>query len=161
MKKIILLFIVFVSGISVLLAQEEDHSRRERMFKEVQEFKMNYLAQEMDLNDSQKKQFFEVYEEMSKSKSECYKDAIELDRKLKSEKDATDDEYQQVTAAFTKANTEWADEEKEYNEKFSTFLTPKQIYKMKEAENNFRTKLEEMRSSRKKDHHKKKHDSKK
>lgn len=156
MKKIILLIAVLISGISFSFAQDEEPGRRDKMFREVQEFKMKYLAQEMDLSDVQKKKFFELYEEMTKSRQECYKDAISLDRKLKSApEEAKEEEYEQVTEAFSKANSEWSVIENQYNEKFAEFLTPKQIYKMREAENNFRAKLDEMRHSRKKDHHSK------
>lgn len=167
MKKLFLfLTILLISGVG-LFAQttnsttpEETSSKREKMMKEVQEFKMKYLAQEMDLSEVQKKKFFELYEEMSQAKQSCYKEAIQMDRELKQDKDASEEDYQQVTVAFNKANQEWSEEEKVYNEKFAEFLTQKQIYKMREAENNFRAKLDEMKHSRRKDHHKKK-DSKK
>lgn len=142
-------------GFSSIFAQEEEPTKREKMFREVQEFKMKYLAKEMDLNESQKKQFFELYEEMSKSKQECYKEAMELDRNLKHNKNATEEDYQKATEALNKANSEWTEIDKQYNEKFADFLTPKQIYKMKEGENSFKAKLDEMKHNRKRDHHKK------
>ena len=155
MKKLILISIILLSGFSSLFAQEEDPVKREKMFREVQEFKMKYLAQEMDLSELQKKKFFELYEEESESKKECYQEAVVMDRKLKKEKEPTEEEYQQVRNAFSDANAKWAEIEKQYDEKFSEFLSQKQIYKMKEAENSFRAKFEEMKRKRKKDHHKK------
>ena len=155
---------MFFSFVGVAYAQEENEVKREKMFKEVQEFKMKYIAQEMDLSELQKKKFFELYEEMSESKKECYHEAVVMDRKLKEDKNATDEQYQQVRDAFTEANNRWADIEKQYDEQFSEFLTPKQIYKMQEAETSFRSKLEEMKHNRKKGqgHHKKeKNDEKK
>lgn len=154
MKKIFLFVLLLSAGIGVMAAQDKEDGKREKMFREVQEFKMKYLAQEMDLSELQKKKFFEVYEEMEQSKRNCYKEATQADRKLKKDKEATEADYQQVTAAYTKANSEWANQEKQFNEKFSEFLSQKQIYKMKEAENSFKAKLDEMRHSRKKDHHK-------
>ena len=155
MRKIYLLILLMAASIGYAFAKDEDPGKRKKMFKEVQEFKMKYLAQEMDLSDSQKKQFFELYEEMSKSKHDCYKEALEMDRTLKEDKNATEADYQKVTEAFNKANLESAEIDNQYNEKFAEFLTPKQIYKMKEAETNFKSKLEEMKVNRKKDHHKK------
>ena len=130
------------------------------MFQEVLEFKMKYLAQEMDLSEAQKKKFYEVYSEMSQSRRECYGEAVKLDKEVKHKKDASEADYQKATEALNQANARWAEQEKIYNEKFSEFLSSKQIYKMKEGENTFRAKLDEMRQSRKKDHHKK-HDDKK
>lgn len=160
MKKVFLFIILVTTSINFLFAQEEDWTKKERMFREVQEFKMKYLAQEMELSEVQKKKFFELYEEMTHSKQECYQHAVEMDKNLKKDKHASEEDYQKVTEAFNQANVEAAEIDKQYNEKFSEFLTPKQVYKMKEAENEFRGKLEEMRHNRKKDHHKK-HDDKK
>ena len=155
MKKIVLLMLLFISGSVMMFAHEDDSVKKEKMYREVLEFKMKYMAQEMQLSESQKEKFFDLYEEMSEEKRECYEGAIKLDRKIKHEKNANDQEYQKVTEAFNKANQKWAEEEKEYNEKFAEFLTPKQMYKMKEAEQSFRSKLDEMRHNRKKEHSKK------
>lgn len=161
MKKIYLLVLLISASLNCAFAQDENPTKREKMFREVQEFKMKYLAQEMDLSDSQKKQFFELYEAMSKKKQECYQEAVKMDRALKHDKEATEAEYQNVTEAFNKANLESAEIDKEYNEKFAEFLTPKQIYRMKEAESEFKAKLDEMRHNRKKGKdHQKKHDEK-
>ena len=158
MKKLFLFIVLAFQLALPALAQEEDPARKEKIFREVQEFKMNYLAKEMDLSESQKVKFFELYEEMSRSKQQVYSEAMQMDRDLKKDRDATDEDYQQVTAAFNKANAQWSEEEKVYNEKFAEFLSQKQIYKMREAENNFRSKLKEMNHSRKKEgHHKKEH----
>ena len=155
MKKIFTLLILLISGISILSAHGDDPVKREKMFREVQEFKMKYLAQEMELTELQKKKFFELYEEEMESKKECYKEAVVMDRRLKEDKNASDEEYQQVRTAFNEANSKWNEVEKEYDEKFSEFLTPKQMYKMKEAEENFRAKFDEMKHNRRKGHHKK------
>lgn len=159
MNKFFVWIVLFIAGSSLAMAQEENWTKREKMFREVQEFKMKYLAQEMELSELQKKKFFELYEDMTRSKQECFQNAIDLDRKIKHEKGATDADYQQVTEAFNKANAESAEIDRQYNEKFAEFLSPKQIYQMKEAENEFRVKMDQMRHNRKKDDHKK-HDKK-
>lgn len=130
-------------------------SKRDKMFKEVQEFKMKYLAQEMNLTEEQKPRFFELYSEMSRSREECHQPVKELEQKIRKNKDVSEEDYQNLTDARNKANLEYAEIESEYDEKFSTFLTPKQIYQMKEGEKNFRKKLEEMRRDKKREHKKK------
>lgn len=110
---------------------------------------MKYLAQEMNLTDDQKEKFFEVYSEMNKKREECFKEVRKLERKLRKENDLPDSEYRQLTEARNKANIENAEIEREYDEKFSEFLSPKQIYQMKEGEKNFRQKIEEMRRDKK------------
>ena len=159
MKKLSLIITLLIAGICFAFAHEEDAVRKEKMMKDVQEFKMKYLAQEMELSELQKKKFFEVYGEMQESKKECYKEAVVMDRRLKKEKNASEEDYQQVRNAFNQANANWAEIEKQYDDKFSEFLTQKQIYKMKEAEDSFRAKFDEMKHKRKKEHHKKKEDN--
>lgn len=154
MKKLFILIFFLTAGITMAFAHEEDAVKREKMFRDVQEFKMKYLAQEMELSEVQKKKFFETYEEMMESKKECYQEAVVMDRRLKEEKDASEADYQQVRNAFNEANSNWNAIEKEYDEKFSEFLTQKQIYKMKEAESSFRAKFDEMKHARRKGHHK-------
>ena len=160
MKKLFLIITLVISGLGLAVAQEDEAAKREKMFKEVQEFKMKYLAQEMDLSEVQKKKFYELYEEMSRSKKECYASAVKMDRTLKHEKDASDEDYRKVTEAFNKANSEWTELETQYNDKFAEFLSQKQIYKMKEAEKNYRDRVEQMKHSRKKEHHNKQERSK-
>ena len=158
MRKLSLIILLLFTAMATVFAHDGDPVKKEKMMRDVQEFKMKYLAQEMDLTELQKKKFFEVYEEMNESKKECYEEAVVMDRRLKRNPNATEEEYQQVRNAFNQANANWAETEKEYDEKFSEFLSQKQIYKMKEAENSFRAKFDEMKHSRKKEHHKKKDD---
>lgn len=152
--------LILLAGISLAAfsqnteTTEPNAAKVEKRMKEVQDYKMKFLAQEMELSEVQKKKFFEVYEDMQARKHECYKEAMKMDREIKHNHEATEADYQQVTLAFNKANAEWAEYEKQYNEKFSEFLSQKQIYKMREAENTFRMKFEEMKHNRKRDHSK-------
>lgn len=152
MKKLSLLIYILLFGFSFSFAQN-DEAKMEKRMKEVQEYKMKCLAQEMELTEPQKKQFFEVYGEMIKARSQCYKDLRQKERKVKKDKDASESDYQQLAEAKEKANSEWLELEKKYNEKFSEFLSQKQIFKMGEAEAAFKARLNEMKKSRSKDSH--------
>ena len=150
MKRFCVLLLMSLLLVPASFAQKED-SKENKKYKEFLEVKMKYLADEMDLNDSQRKKFYELYEEMSFKKMECYTSVRTLEKKLKKlGKDAPEGEYQKVTEAKDKANLESAEIEKQYNAKFSEFLSQKQIYNLKEAETSFKAKLEEMRHNKKK-----------
>lgn len=151
MKKFLIVISLLIAGLMPAWSQG-DSAKKEKIFREVQEFKLNYMAEKMDLSGDQKKKFEELYEEMSQSRRECYADVMRLDKRIKHDKNASDDQYEELTSALNKANAEWAEKEKAYNEKFAEFLSPKQIYKMREAEASFKAKLDEMKHSRKKDH---------
>lgn len=155
MRRFYIFAIIMLAAVGALSAQPRANDKdKGRMIKEVQEFKMKYLAQEMDLKEDQQEEFFKLYEEMAKEKRDVYKNAEQMEKKLKDSPDATEEDYQSVTEAINKANAENAEIEKRYEEKFSQFLTSKQIYKMKEAEKSFRNRIQEMRQSKR--HEKKK-----
>lgn len=147
MKKFTLFILLIFLGLGYSFAQTEEAKFEKRM-KEVLDYKMKFLAQEMELSEAQKKKFFEVYGEMARAKVQCYKEYRQLERKVKKEKNASEQEYQQLAVAKEKANAEWVEQEKKYNDKFSEFLSPKQIFKMSEAETKFKAKLHEMKQNR-------------
>lgn len=118
---------------------------RPEMWKEMQEFKIKFLSQEMELKDSQIKQFSEVYMKMSEEKGALFRETRKLERKLKSNKEATDEDYAAMSKQLTEVKERDAAIDKKYDAQFAEFLTPKQIFKMKAAEEKFREKMHQMR----------------
>jgi len=147
-KKILLILILSVCGITAVSAQGHGGKDHKKMMKELQEFKLKFLAQEMELKEDQQTRFFELYNEMSVKRRDCMRDAWRLERKVKRSSDATEKDYQAAADAMNKAKAEDVAIEKEYDDKFSQFLSPKQIYKMKAAEQEFRKKMSEMRQKK-------------
>lgn len=137
--------LLLLLGIAGAAAQHRDGKTRQQMFKEIQEFKIRFIAQEIELQDDQKQRFTELYTEMSDKRHECMRSAWRMERKLKKMENPTEADYQAATEAISKAKAEDAQIEKTYSEKFAQILTPKQMFKMKEAEEKFRQKMEEMR----------------
>ncbi len=135
---------LFLVALLPAVAQNKGKSR-EDIRREVQEFKLKFLAQEMDLKEDQQKQFFEVYTRMTDERARTVSEARRLEKKLAATKDASEAEYEAVSKAITAAKEKDAEIEKRYDEKFAQFLTPKQIFKMKAAEEKFRDKIHEMR----------------
>lgn len=150
-----MILLLSVCCVAAVNAQGRGKKDREQMMKELQEFKLKFLAQEMELKEEQQPRFFELYNEMSGKRRECMREAWEMDRRVKESADATEADYQMAAEAMNKAREEDVEIEKEYDGKFAEFLTSKQIYKMKSAEQEFRRKMSEMR------HKKGKHPSKK
>lgn len=149
----LLLFLFLILGMSASVCAQgpgPDKKDRGKMMKEVREFKIKYIAQEIELQDNQKEQFVALYNEMSDKRDGVMREAFKLERKVKRDSNATEADYKAAADAMNKARTEDAAIEKEYDEKFAKFLTSKQIYKMKSAEEEFRRKMEEMRHNKKK-----------
>lgn len=130
---------------SAVEAPQKEKKSREQVFREIQEFKKKYLAQEMELTEDQQRPFSDLYDEMCVKKKDLMKTVKEAERKVKKNKDATEEDYQAVTEAWNFVRTRDAEIVEEYDAKFSKFLSQKQIFKMKSAEEKFRKKMEEMR----------------
>ncbi|MDE6007278.1 MAG: Spy/CpxP family protein refolding chaperone [Muribaculaceae bacterium] len=151
MKKLILLMILIATLSLPALAQKAGKSMsRETMRKEITDFKIKYLAQEMKLNEEQQKKFSVLYRELSEERHELFHKVHSLKKNLK--EGASDEAYEAYTKASVEAKEKEAEIAKKYDSKFSEFLTPKQQYEMKMAEERFNQKMQEMR----KDKHKKK-----
>ena len=113
------------------------------------EFKLKFLADEMDLNDSQRKQFNEVYSQMETERRAVFKKIKDAEKIIKGNKNASEADYDKATKDISAAKAQMAQIEKTYDEKFSKFLTKKQIFKMKEAEDKFKETVRKCRDKKK------------
>ncbi len=145
--KIIFIALFAIGFANASFAQGKNQKSREEMRKEIEEFKIKFIAQEMDLKDDQKEAFAELYSKMNQDRLKAYSQAIQLERKVRKSKEATEEEYAAASKAMKEAKDKDTEITQKYAEKFSTFLSNKQLYKMKEAEDKFRRKMEEMRHS--------------
>lgn len=143
MKRFVLFLMIAIAAISSVSAQNKEHKPGLR--QELKEFKMKFLAQEMDLKEDQQVKFFELYSQMENEKEKLRRDTKALEKKVKEGKDLTDDEYRKANQALTEYKEKEAEIEKKYDEQFSKFLSQKQISIMKTAEEKFRVKTHEMR----------------
>jgi len=148
MRKITLLMLMILAALTPALAQHIGKSHK-AMRREVHEFKLKFLAQEMELKEDQQKKFFDLYNQMTDEKLKVYKETKALEKKIADSANASDAEYDEVSKAITAAKEKDADIDKRYDEKFRQFLSSKQIFKMKAAEEKFRQKMHEMRHNKK------------
>ncbi len=74
MKKIFLIAFTLILGLGSGMCAQGSNGKKSRaeMKKEFKEFKMKFIAQEVDLQDDQQKQFFELYEQMSDEKDASF-----------------------------------------------------------------------------------------
>lgn len=124
--------------------KQRDPNKRETMRRELEEFKIKFIAQEIELKEDQKKQFFEVYNRMNDERIKIFEQTRALERKVRKDANATDADYEALSKAITEAKEKDAEIEKKYDAVFSTFLTSRQIFKIKSSEEKFRRKIHEM-----------------
>lgn len=148
MRKYVLILAMSLFLIFPAIAQKSENKSKEDMRKELHEFKLKYLAQEMDLNDDQKKPFFDIYEQLVNERREVRKTFRHSQKKLKNSKNLSNADYEAINKDLTAAKEKETLIEKKYDEKFSKFLSAKQIFKMKEAEEKWRAKMKEMRNQK-------------
>lgn len=129
----------------------KDHKERggkkskEEMLREIQEFKLKYLAQEMGLSEAQKKEFNEIYTQMSMEKGKIFHECHQIEKEMRDNPNLSDEDYAKASEKLEAAREKEALIDRVYDGKFATFLSAKQIYKMKQAEKAFLEKLREMR----------------
>lgn len=140
-----MILILVLLAVVPMAAQEKVKLSPEKR-KEFREYKMKFLAQEMGLKEETSKKFFEVYNQLSDERLDIRIEIHDLNKKIK-HGTATDQDY----ARLNKLKEQEAEIEKRFDAKFATFLTNKDIFKMKEAEGVFRKKLHEMKSKKEKE----------
>lgn len=116
--------------------------------KEMHDFKLRFLAQEMKLREDQQKQFITVYTQMTEEKEANMNQVRRAMVRVKKLDNPTDADYTAANDEMIRGHEQDLAIEKKYEERFKTFLSPKQIFSMKEAERKFREKLRGMRGNR-------------
>lgn len=145
--KLVLFGLVLIAG--CIPAMADGKKNKEEMRKELQEFKIKFIAQEVGIPEDKQKLFFEIYQDMDQEKMRAFGQAFRLGKQLKKNKNATEADYEAFSKAMNEAKEQDMEIDKRYNEKFSSFMTAKQIFLMKNAEEKFRNKMHEMRHKRK------------
>lgn len=143
MRKFLLILTLLSSLVLPAAAQQKKDAATLR--KELNEYRLKYLAQEMELKAEQQKRFVEVYVQMTDEKEKAFAEARNLERRVKKCAECSDADYAKASDAVAAAKIKEGEIEKKYDARFAEFLTQKQIYKMKEAEASFREKMREMR----------------
>lgn len=148
------LLLILLAAIIALPSFAQKPAKEDKR-KEMMEFKLKFLADEMELNADQKKKFNELYTQMETERRGIFKKIKEAEKVISNNKNASEKDYEKAYTEIQKGKDEMAKIEKNYDAKFSKFLSKKQIFKLKEAENKFMEKIRECRDKKKASHQKK------
>ena len=128
-----------------MFAQGKTEGKCDPAFKkELFEFKMKFVAQEINLRDDQRAAFTDLYSRLIEERDAIWRQIGEANRRIKDSSKPTTADYEYVNSVMVDAKAKNAALEKRYDEEFAKFLTPEQRYQMKEAEQKFHRKMEEM-----------------
>ena len=143
--RVLLLVILSTVCVAGANAQKKNNHRGGDIHKEIRDFRIKFVAQEIELRDDQRKEFMETYSHLINDRRNAYAKVRELEKKVKDKKNASEADYKDLSDARSKASSEIVNLNTRYDAIFSKFLSQKQIVKMKEAEEKFRTRMMEMR----------------
>ncbi len=150
MNKYLLLLLLAILSVPSILAQSQDKTK---MKEELQQFKIDFLAKEMQLSEKEKAEFVPLYKEYDEQRRKAGAEAWKYERELKKKKDASDADYKRLSELQQAAREKDNEIVKKFDARLETILSAKQIYIMHQAEGKFFEKMKEMR----KNHHNGKH----
>ncbi len=137
---IILLIVTLFAQASVICAQgKPSKADKEKWFKEMREYKHNFLIKELELTPEQQKEFFPLYDAME---DECFKinrETRKMQRQImkKNASEVTDIEYEKATEALYELKIKEANIEYSYLKKFDAVLSKRQLFILKHVEDKY------------------------
>ena len=114
MRKIYILLLALIFALPAFSQKSQSREKREDMRREMHEFKMKFIAQEIELQESQQKRFFEVYDRMWAERGKLFKATRGIEKKLR-EGNPSEQEYTEACRAMTEAKEKDAEIEKKYD----------------------------------------------
>lgn len=125
-----------------IFAQDKDKAK---MMEELQQFKIDYLAKEMQLSEKEKAEFVPIYKEYDNERRQAGAEAWKFDMELKKKKEPSEADYKKLADLQQKARERDNEIVKKFDTKFESILSAKQIYIMHQGEVKFFEKMKEMR----------------
>lgn len=143
MKRYIKIFVaLMLLAIAALpaAAQGRGHNKQDRdeWFRQLREFKHEFLAKELALTDEQQKAFFPVYDTMSTERRDARRKLRKAERELKKKgKAASEADYEKVARMQVEIKGVENDIETRYYPQLKNILTAKQLVDLKTVEDKF------------------------
>lgn len=140
MKRFIILTFIFAFlATSYVYAQgrNNDANRRE-WFKEVRQYKHNFLTKELNLSEDQQEKFFSIYDAMEEEIHNAQRETRSLTWKIRESKSEVSDlEYEKAAEAQFELKGKESQIEMKYFPQFKNVLSKKQLFLLKHAEHKF------------------------
>lgn len=131
-------------------ASARKQCKRDTWFKEMQQLKRDYLVKKLNITREQQTKFFPLYDQMENEKKKLFDQTRAMEKSVAEKGDkATDLELEKASDAIVEMKGRESAIEKKYYARFRQILTPRQIFKLHDAERKFQRQMV-------KEHHKKK-----
>lgn len=142
MNKIFSIFAFFVCACIGLMGQQSLSSEeRDLWLAELRQYKHDFIAKELSLSTDQQEAFFPLYDEMEDQLNDVAQEVRDLEVSINNSPTASADEVQAAAFALFDQKRRESVIELLYFEKFKDTLTPKQLFRLKNAERKFTQQL--------------------
>lgn len=144
MKQILLSFILIFSSFVLPLsvdAQRKSDQNRSEWLKEMRQYKNDFIAKKLALTDEQKEKFIPLYNSMDNDIRKVQKETEQLYHQTRKNEKASELEYEKAAEAVYELKGRENEIEMKYFNDFKKILTPKQLFKLKDAERDFTRQL--------------------
>lgn len=143
MHKTLSIIALIISACLSAMAQKQPMTEQERdlWLAELRQYKHDFLAKELSLSTDQQEAFFPLYDEMDDQLTEIAQEARDLETQINNSPTASAEEVQAAAFALFDQKRRESVVELLYFEKFKDTLTPKQLFRLKNAERKFTQQL--------------------
>lgn len=143
MKKVVLImWVILACGLPLSLAAQnkagKSNEQRKAQYEQFCQFRRDYMTKQIGLTDQEAQQFFTLYEELESKKWKIDKEARDFARKVAhATGTVSDTEYEKAAQALLEKDEKMAQIDREYYDKFKSFLSSEQLFKFKNAQMKF------------------------
>lgn len=154
MKRLVLTFTVIAAIIltaTQAFAQEpQKKAQRQQWMNNMIQSKTEYVVKEIGLNENVRTKFEKQYMAMCHEMAKLGRDTRNLERSISKKENPSDLEYEKCAEAMSEFKIKEGNIEMKYFNQFKTYLTKKQLFKLKIAEQKWMNALMKHRGKGKK-----------
>ena len=145
-KSTLISFLIAIILAPCALSAQSTAAQRARWMEQIRKTKFEFFTKEVNLSKEQQNQLFPLYEEMEKTIYKMNSEAEAL--KTAADTNASETEFEAAATAMAKTTLQQGEIELDYFNKFSKFLSKKQLFRLKQAEEKFTQYLLKQRRSK-------------
>lgn len=137
------LSIICLSSPAISARQHGADGNQAEMFEKLLEYKHDFITKRLELTRDQQNKFFPLYDSMCEELNKLNNDVRQVTERTSklSDAEAKDVDYSVATKANIEKGEKTSAIEKKYYAKFEEILKPKQLFKLKLAEQEINMKL--------------------
>lgn len=147
-KSTLISFLIAIILAPCALSAQSTAAQRARWMEQIRKTKFEFFTKEVNLSKEQQNQLFPLYEEMEKTIYKMNSEAEALMKKTAADANASETEFEAAATAMAKTTLQQGEIELDYFNKFSKFLSKKQLFRLKQAEEKFTQYLLKQRRSK-------------